>query len=111
MGILEKTRALLVSKLGSRIKDLSADERALKDLILELERCRGEITAGLASLAREVEYIENHDSGAGREADIEKIQAEVAEGEVELARVEGGIDEVRSELAALSKRSRSSGRQ
>lgn len=101
MGILEKTRALLVSKLGTRIKDSSADERALKDLILELEKARADIIKGLEALGREVEYLENHERGGGREASLEKMEADIAEGETELRRVEQGIEEAREALAAL----------
>jgi chromosome segregation ATPase len=104
LGILEKTRALLISKLGGRIEDASADSRALKDLILELEKARSDIVAGLEALEREVEYLELHERGAGREASIEKIEADIAEGEAELRRVEQGLEDVRETLTAASPR-------
>ena len=101
MGILERTRAILVSTLGVRVKDASADERALKDLILVLEKAKVDVTAGLETLARELEYLENHERGAGREVAIEKAAADIAEGEIELKRVEQGIKDAQAALSAL----------
>ncbi len=101
MGILEKTRALLVSSLGSRIEKASADAGALNDLIAELEKARADILKGLEGLEREVEYLENHERGGGREASLEKIEADIAEGESELRKVEQGIEDAAEALAAL----------
>ncbi len=104
MGILEKTRAILVSRLGPLIDESSADVDALKKLIVDLEEARADITEGLGALEREVEYLENHERGGGREASLEKIEADIAEGEAELRRVEKGIEDARQALgAAISK--------
>lgn len=104
MGILERTRALLVSRLGPRIEDLSADARGLKDLIMDLEKARDDINVVLDASQREVEYLESHERGAGREVNIEKLQADIAEGEVELRNVEEGVALARQALAAALKR-------
>ena len=96
MGILEKTRALLVAKLGKRIKASSADARALKDLILELEKARAEILRGLEDLRRDVEWTRRQEESPKRDADIEKLDADIAEGEAELARVNDGVAEAQA---------------
>jgi chromosome segregation ATPase len=101
LGILEKARALLISGLSSRIEAASADAGALKDLIAELEKARADILTGLEGLEREVEYLENHERGGGREASLEKIEADIAEGELELRKVEQGIEDAGEALAAL----------
>ena len=103
MGILEKTRAILLSRLGPLIEESSADVEALKKLIVDLEDARADLTKALGALEREVEYLENHDRGAGREASIEKIEAEIAEGETELRRVAKGIEDARQALNAARK--------
>ncbi len=99
MGILEKTRALLVAKLGKRIKASSADARALKDLILELEKARAEILRGLEALRRDVEWAHSQEESPQRDADIEKLDADIAEGEAELTRVNDGIAEAQAAFA------------
>lgn len=104
MGILERTRALLVSRLGPRIEDLSADARALKNLVMDLEKARDDINAGLDALQRQVKYFENHERGTGGEVNIEKIEADIAEGEVELRNVEEGIAQARQALSDALKR-------
>jgi len=81
LGILEKTRAILVSRLGPLIEESSADVEALKRLVIDLEEARSDITEGLGALEREVEYLENHERGGGREASLEKIEADIAEGD------------------------------
>ncbi len=93
MGILEKTRALLVARLGSRITDASADERALRDLIMELERCRGDILRGLDDLRREEETLRAAGECATEGSRLAVVVADIREGEAELDRVSAGIDE------------------
>jgi len=99
LGILEKTRALLVSKLGPRIREKSSDERALKDLVLELEKARTDIERGLESLDREASWLEER----GEEGDrLENIRADIREGKEELRRVADGLEEARRALETAS---------
>jgi len=104
LGILEKTRAILVSRLGPLIEESSADVEALKKIIVDLEGARADIIEGLEALEREVEYLENHERGSGREASLEKIEADIAEGEAELKRVVKGIEDARQALSAAMKK-------
>ena len=99
MGILEKTRALLVAKLGPRIKDASADVRALRDLILELEKARSDILRGLDALKREAQWIKSRPNSDDGSARLAKIRADIKEGDGELARVVKGIARAKAALA------------
>ena len=104
MGILEKTRALLVSRLGPRIGELSADARALKNLIMQLEKARDDIIAGIALRQRELKHLKKDKRRAGRELDIEKIEEEIAVGQIELRNVEEGSTLVRVGRALFGER-------
>jgi len=106
MGILEKTRALLVSKLGPRLADARADTRALRDLILELERARSDVVRGLDSLRPEAARFEALAPSSERDAGLAKVRADISEGEVELKHVVEGIEEAKAALAAASKSSK-----
>ena len=98
-GILEKTRALLVAKLGPRIKDASAADRALRDLILELEKARSDILRGLDSLKREAQWLQSRPQSDDGEARLDRIRADIKEGDGELARVVKGIAQAKAALA------------
>lgn len=98
MGILEKTRALQVSRLGPRIEDSRADESALRNLVAELERARSDILRGLDAIEREQKYLIE----SGKEPERRKaIAADISEGEVELKRVVEGIAGAREALETL----------
>jgi chromosome segregation ATPase len=103
VGILEKTRALLVSKLGPRIKDSSADARALRDLVLELERARTDVMRGIEALEHEIQWLENEMRSPDEDKRLAKIRADVDEGRQELVRVVEGIVEAKAALAMASK--------
>lgn len=104
MGILERTRALLVSQLGLRIEDSGADVRALKDLILELEKARADILQGLEALRREVGWLEEQPKSEDRDSDLDDIQGDILEGEEELRRVVEGTSQAQAALQAAAKR-------
>lgn len=103
MGILEKTRALLVSRLGGMVKDVSADARALRDLILELERSRADILRGIEQLRREEEYHVSCGESDKEGTPLATIRGDIAEGEAELKRVMAAIDEAQKTFAAASR--------
>gem|GEM_PF-2862631 len=104
MGILEKTRALLVSKLGPRIKDASADARALRDLVLELERAKADIERGLEALRREAEWLGARELSPDENARLARIRGDIDEGEKEYERVVEGIGEAKAALKKVSER-------
>lgn len=102
MGILEKTRALLVSRLGPRIQDAGADAKALRELIVDLERARADIVRGLERLRGDEEWLATSVLTRENKAQLAKVRADMAEGLAELARVAAGIDEAKAALAAAS---------
>ncbi len=105
VGILERTRALLVATLGPRIKELSADERGLKDLILVLDEARVDIERGLEALRRDVDWLSAQEESQARDDELARIEGDMKEGEDELGQVKEGIVDTRKALAAAQKKS------
>jgi outer membrane biosynthesis protein TonB len=96
LGILEKTRALLVAMLGSRLEDISADEQALRNLIMDLERAHADIKRGIENLKREEEYLRGLGGEPVPGSRLAAVIADIKEGEQELVRVVAAVDEAQT---------------
>jgi hypothetical protein len=102
MGILDKARAHLVSRVAERIKSAADDAKALSELVLELERCRADLLRGIEALRREEEYYKSWGASSKEGSPLTSLRADIAAGEVELKRAHAALAQAQSAFAAAA---------